>query len=161
MPPLGHHQYKDVKSKIYLSALVNHLQEITLRSLTRQNRTTRFPATNNLIEKIVLLQINYLEEATGDMDKSRIELVYKELMSGGARSRIGRDIVSFLGEISTWDPETNLPLGPPERRRLVMDPEVPAYCRPTKVYPFDAPPCCLVCAAELGASNQKKQLNVA
>ena len=158
---LEKHQYKDLKSKIYLSALVNHLQEITLRSLQRQIRTTRFPATNALIEKIVLLQINHLQEASGDETRSRIEEVYKELTSGGSQSRIGRDIVHFLDEISRWDPEKNLPSGPPTRRRLVIDEEVPAYCRPTKVYPFDAPPCCMVCAAELGASGLKKQINVA
>ena len=154
-------QYKDVKSNAYLQALIDHLKKVTLPSITRQIRTTRFPATNNLIEKIVMLQINHLEGALGDMDPGRIERGYRELMGGGEQSRIGRDIVSFLGEISTWDPETNLPLGPPERRRLVIDPEVPDYCMPTMVYPFDAPPCCLVCAAELGASGQKKHLTYA
>lgn len=161
-PPMGHRQYKEVKSGIYLSALISHLKEVTLNSITRQTRTTRFPATNQLIEKIALLQINHLEEALGDIDPSRIEAVNKELLGGGSsQSKIGRDIDQFLDEISRWDPEKNFPAGPPERRRLVIDPEVPAYCRPTKVYPFDAPPCCRVCAAELGASNQKKHLTVA
>ena len=135
----------------YLVALMLHLKEITIPSIRDQNTTTRFPATNALIEYLCEIELNKLHRAVRPpiFDTESLTSAYNELVSRGHNrlGKLGEVINGFLEEISQWDPEKNLPIAIElDFRRRLADSELPAPPDPTFVCPFDEPKCCMACA---------------
>ena len=135
----------------YLVALAQHLKEITIRSIQDQRTTTRFPATNALMEYLCEIELNKLQRAFSGARTYHESLTsaYNELVSRGHNTlgKLGEVINGFLEEISQWDPEKNLPIAIElDFRRRLADSELPAPPDPTFVCPFDEPKCCMACA---------------
>ena len=135
----------------YLVGLMLHLKEITIQSIRDQNTTTRFPATNALMEYLCEIELNKLQRAFSGARTYHESLTsaYNELVSRGHNrlGKLGEVINGFLEEISQWDPEKNLPIAIElDFRRRLADSELPAPPDPTFVCPFDEPKCCMACA---------------